>query len=281
MPETIEWIAPDGVVTALRVLAAVSGRFAPPPAVEEDAVPGQPGGLLRAVRHNVREFVLPIHLGADTAAAVRTEIRDLVRAMDPTRGEGRLRVTAPGGDQREIRCRAVAGLDLNEGPFTATPTDQIASVVFRAHDPYWYAASLTVSEFSSGARPNFFPFFPLRLSSSEVFADVNVDNPGDVSTWPVWEIEGPGSDIALRNLDTGKVTSLSTTLLAGPSVTVDTRPGKKSVTHSDGSNLWPDLSTDSALWPLGPGNNALRLEMGAAGDTSVIRLRYQPAYLTA
>jgi hypothetical protein len=280
MVELVEWVAPDGVTTPLRVLYDVSGRFSPPAALEEETVPGQPGGRLRAVRHDVREFVLPIHATSDTAAGLRAQLRELARAMDPGRGEGKVRITAPGGDQREIRCRAVAGLGLDESPTTATPTDQLAPVVFRAHDPYWYASSLTVAEFTAGARPNFFPFFPLRLSAGEVFADVNVANAGDVATWPVWEIVGPGADIALRDLDHGQSTELATTLLAGQTITVDTRPGAKTVVRDDGLNLFPALG-DSGLWPLEPGATAVRIEMGGAGDSSVVRLRYLPAYLTA
>jgi hypothetical protein len=279
--ETVEWVAPDGVTTPLSVEYALHDRFAPPIAFEEDGVPGQPGARFRAARHDVREFVLPLKILRGTEQELRTALRDLVAAMDPTRGEGKIRVTTPLGDQREIRCRYAAGLGLNETlGDDSTPTFQRAPVVFRAHDPYWYASTLMVAEFTAGARPNFFPFFPLRLSAGEVFADVTVDNPGDVATWPLWEINGPGADIALRDLDHGQATELATTLLAGQTITVDTRPGAKTVVRDDGTNLFPALG-DTALWPLEPGATAVRIEMGGAGDSSVVRLRYLPAYLTA
>jgi phage-related protein len=279
--ETVEWVAPDGVTTVLDVEWAVTGRFMVPVAFEEDDVPGQPGARLRAVRHLPREFVLPCYVYGDTEAELRTEMRDLAAAMDPGRGAGKIKVTAPGGDQRKIRCSYAAGLEANETiGDDSGPQHQRFPIVFRAHDPYWYATSLTVAEFTAGARPNFFPFFPLRLSAGEVFADVTVDNPGDVATWPLWEIDGPGADIALRDLDHGQSTELATTLLAGQTVTVDTRPGAKTVVRDDGTNLFPALG-DSDLWPLDPGATAVRIEMGGAGDSSVVRLRYLPAYLTA
>lgn len=278
---TAEWVGSDGVVLPLHIEYAVQGLFAPPAALEEDSVPGQPGSLLRAVRHETREFVLPLYFhDDDSLAGLWGQLRAAARAMDPGRGEGRIRVTSPGGDQREIRCVVTAGLELNQTQGReSSPTHQRAAAVFRAHDPYWYATNLSTATFTPGARPSFFPFFPLRLSAGEVFADVTVDNPGDVATWPLWEIDGPGTDIALRDIDHGLNATLATTLLAGQTVTIDTRPGRKTVTRDDGTNLFPQLG-GSDLWPLQQGATAVRIEMGGVGDTSVVRLRYQPAYLT-
>lgn len=280
-PPTAEWVAADGVVLPLHIEYAVQGLFAPPVALQEDTVPGQPGGRLREMRHETREFVLPLYFyDDDSLTGLWGQLRAAAKTMDPGRGEGRIRVTSPGGDQREIRCVVTAGLELNQTQGReSSPTHQRAAVVFRAHDPYWYATNLSVAEFTAGARPSFFPIFPLRLSAGEVFADVTVDNPGDVATWPVWEVDGPGTDIALRDLGMGQATELATTLLAGQTVTIDTRPGRKTVTRDDGTNLFPQLG-GSDLWPLAPGSTAVRIEMGGAGDTSVVRLRYQPAYLT-
>lgn len=284
MPEVVEWISPAGVITPLNVEYAVRGRFAPPSQIFEETVPGQPGARVREVLHTPREFVLPLRIGVyTTEAELRAALRTLVREMDPTFGEGRVRVSnTPAGDARETRCRYTGGLGIDEvlGE-TSMPTWTRAAVSFRGHDPYWYATSLTVMEFGTGATPSFFPFFPLRLSSSEVFADVTVDNPGDIGTWPVWEIDGPGgSPIAIRHLGTGQVTSLDTTLLTGQTITIDTRPGAKTVTRDDGTNLYPNLSLTSSLWPLLSGANAVRVEMGGATDDSRVRLRYQPAYLS-
>lgn len=277
----MQWIDPDGTTTALRVLYDVHGRFAPPSRRQEETLPGQPGGALREVLHDIREFVLPVHIHGSTATELRTTLRDLALAMDPVRGDGAIRVTAPGGDQREITCRVAAGLDLDEvlGD-TATPTDQIATVVFRAVDPYWSATSDTVIDYEfESTTVSFFPIFPIRLASSEVFADDTVTVTGDVQSWPVWVITGPGSTINVKNLTTGKATTLSTTALeAGEYVTIDTRPGAKTVTRQDGTSLFSDLS--GSLWPLLRGPNAVRVEMGGAGTGSAVSLRYRPRYLT-
>lgn len=278
--EVVQWIDPDGTPTTLRVQYAVRSRFAPPAELLADVVPGQPGERLREARHGPREFVLPIRLSATSDAQLRTDLRALVAKMDPTRGDGAVRVTAPSGDVREITCRYAAGLDVDETlGDTSTPTDQLAAVVFRASDPYWYATSDTITEYTTGAQATFFPIFPVRLNASEVWADAQVDNTGDLETWPVWDITGPGQTISLRNLTTNKKLDLSGVVLgSGEVATVDTRPGHKTAAKQDGSNLFPNLV--GSLWPLRRGNNAVRIEMSGATTASKVRLARKHRWLT-
>lgn len=290
MPEQVDWISPSGTVTPLNVEYAVRGRFAPPVDITEEAVPGQPGARVRDVHHGVREFVLPLRIGVHaTEAELRVALRTLVREMDPTLGEGLIRVSELAtGDVREIRCRYSAGLSLDEvlGE-TSMPTWARTAAVFRAHDPYWYAPSDVIETYTTGEVAAFFPILPIRLSSSEVFIDATVDNAGDIATWPVWRITGPGSVIRLRDLSTGPVTALtsptlgSLTLGPGEQIEIDTRPGRKTVTGlADGDNLWPFVSFDSTLWQLRAGSTAVRVEMSGATDASSVRLSYRPRHLT-
>lgn len=284
--EVIVWIDPDGASTTLDVEWDVEGRGTPPIEFIEDEIPGQAGGRLREARHGIRELTLPIWLTEPSETALRTTLRDLEFAMDPTRGDGKIRVTGPGGDQRELVCRYAEGLELDERlGSTAGPLAQKAVLVLRAWDPYWQAIADTVEgPFTISTAATFFPFFPLRLSSSEVFADITVDNDGDVLTWPVWTITGPGSSIIVRNLTTGKFTSVTdpdVTLTAGEAVTIDTRPGRKAVTKQDGTSLFPNLTEDSSLWLLQRGPNSVRLEMGGATAASSVQLAHRPLYLGA
>lgn len=283
--EPIEWISPGGTTTELYVQPGVTGRFAPPVVIHEDEVPGISGSRFREARHGPREFPLPIFVDCATEAIKRATLRTLIREMDPVEGMGKIRVQSPVGDLREINCRVVAGLGLEESKDSAYSGWQKAVPMFRAFDPYWYDTSDTVATFTTGVTATFFPIFPIRLSSSEVFVDATVDNVGDLETWPVWEITGPGSTIVLRDLANGYVTTLTSdlggvSLGSGEVVTIDTRPGAKTVTKSDGTNLWPYLSTSSELWPLRRGSTAIRVEMGGATGASQVRLSYRPRYLT-
>ncbi|WP_017974372.1 phage distal tail protein [Actinopolyspora halophila] len=280
--EGIFWISADGSQTELAVEWDTDGRFVPPVHFEEEAIPGYPGTRLRAVRHEARDVQIPIWLVATSEGELRHNIRSLARQLDPTRGEGTLRVVAPSGDQRDLRCRYQAGLEVSESlGDTSGPFVQRATLVFRAHDPYWYDANMIVQEFTQGELAAFFPIFPIRLTASEVFASVTVNNAGDVQAWPLWEITGPGENIALVNSSSGKRLELSTTLAEGELITIDTRLNRKTVVHSDGTNLFPDLTLASSLFPLWPGDNALQIQMTGISAASKVLLTFHPRFLTA
>lgn len=283
--EPIEWISAEGTLTTLWVQPGASGRFGPPVVIQEEEVPGFAGSQFREMRHGPRSFSLPLFIDATSESAKRTALRTLIRDMDASLGDGRLRVHSPAGDVREIVCRVTQGLELDEGAQDSYPGWQKLVPMFRAFDPYWYETSDTVATYTTGATATFFPIFPLRLSSSQVFADATANNPGDLETWPQWEITGPGSSIVVRNLLTGEFTNLTSgiggvALGDGEKLYIDTRPGIKTVTKGDGTNLWPYLSTDSALWALGRGSIGVRVEMGGATTSSSVKLTYRPRYLT-
>ncbi len=286
MPETIEFIdpynAPYSFTDNPRVglLPGVQGRHMPPITHTEDEVPLQPGGRLRQVNIKTRELDLPILITGLSEMDVRTEIRTLEHLMNPLRGDGKLRVTAPDGSQRELTCRYLSGLQLNEEKLYLLK--QTAPLVFRAPDPYWYDTQTNVFTYVTGGQPaTFFPFFPLRLSSSTVFTDASVSNLGDVEAWPEWIITGPGDSITLRNLTTGETITLNTTIGTGEQITIDTKPGKKTIRKNDGTNLFGSQSFDSSLWALQPGSNSIRIEVSNTTTASSVQLSYRNRYLGA
>lgn len=281
--EVVTWVDPVGVETPLNVEWDVDGRFAPEYEFITDTVPGRPGQIVREVRHNTRPVSMALWIGpyADDVA-LRTALRKLAKAMDPVRGPGRLRIQSPIGDTRDLPCYANLSMPERLGD-TSGVNVQRASVTFTAYgSPYWEDPSDVQQVFTRGETVSFFPIFPLRLTSSEVFRDSSADNPGDVDAWPVWEIEGPGNSPVLWNLSQDKKLSLpSLSIGSDEAVVIDTRPGIKSITHSDGSNLFPLLEQGSSLWSLEPGVNSIRIEMSAAvTESSRVTLRYRPRYLS-
>lgn len=282
--EVVQWIDADGASTTLDVRWDVTGRFAPSPLWEEQRVPNQAGLVLRSVRHDARSFSLLLDMSAASDGALRTAMRDMVARMDPTRGNGIIRVTSPLGDQREIVCRYASGLDMDERLGSTSGLGmQLATVGFRAVDPYWRAVSDVTQPFTVGSAVSFFPFFPIRLTASEIAVEANVTNSGDIEARPVWTITGPGSVINFRRLtaSTEKVIALTgVTLSAGESIIIDTRQGARTVTKSDGTNLYNTLSSSSSLWPLLRGVNPIRLEMSGTTAASALQLAFRPRYLS-
>lgn len=291
MSETVEWIDADGVsltisgpgVITYGVDEPLSGRWMPKIRVQSDGVPGRPGGVFRRADHDVREFVLSLSVAASNDATLRPLLRDLMRRMNPTRGQGKIRVTSPVGDQREITCLYTAGLEGEEKEEVSGPGFQAYPIAFQAFDPYWYDTSPTSKTFTVTTVPNFFPLPPIHLTSSNLVVDDTVTNNGDEETWPVWTITGPGTDIRLVNLTTSKVLDFGVNALgAGEVITVDTRPNIKSVTLDDGTSLysWVDW-TQSQFWPLEVGINAVRLEMsGITANVSGLQISYWQRYLS-
>lgn len=178
-------------------------------------------------------------------------------------------------NSRELRCRP-RSLKLPRQHDVAQRWIE-AVVEFYASDPWWYDVSDSSQDFAIGTPATFFPLFPMRLASSDVFADTTIDNTGDVEAWPVWIITGPATSIVLRNLTTGKLLTIAVPLSAGETVTVDTTRGVKTILTNTGFNAF-GLATGN-LWPLAEGSNSVRLEMSGATAASTISLRWRRRWM--
>lgn len=285
MTETVVWIDPDGVSTTLQAKWETTGRYMPPVEFEEDGVPGQPGMRFRDVRHGVREFTQTIWITGTTESDLRTQLRSIVDKMDPVRGQGTLRVTTPVGDQRQILCRYSGGLQLSEtlGGDSGF-LFQKAQLAFRAHSPYWEDITQTTVTYTADTTPpgTFLgtPFFPIHLAASEIVVDTTLTNSGSVDAWPVITINGTGDGIRLINFTVGKMIDLTSYILNGGSIVIDTRPGYKTVMNGV-VNLWPYLSATSGLWPLRRGDNSIRIEMGDVNPVYTnVQISYTRQYLS-
>lgn len=264
-----------------------TGRFGPPfEMIERDI--GY-GASLKKIKVKPREIAIPLIVqNEESKAYVRSVMRILMgNYFNPVRegagqdnrgpGVGALVFTTPDGTQRRLYCVYAGGMESvrdEEGTFHRLV------LIFRAHDPFWYAVDPTVVPFTGGATTNFFPFFPMRVSASQIFGDVSVTNDGDVETWPVWTITGPGSGLVIRNLTTGKLISITRTFGAGEGATIDTRPGRKTVKTHAGVNLYPNMSADSSLFPLTTVFNTLRVEFNGTDANSKVELSFFKRYMS-
>lgn len=282
MADKVIWIDPDGAEYHMSEehwqIDGMSGRFMPSITFVEDDVPFQPGKRLRHVKVDARDVDLPIYIDGDNEMELKNKIRYLMKIMNPLKGDGKFKVISPDGSQREIVCRYSGGLDLSERKNNKIGNLQMAILIFRAFDPYWYDTNTKVHTFTLGDSAGWFPFFPLRLSSSTVFADITIENTGDVETWPEWIITGPGDSIVLRNLSTSEVLELNVDLGLGESITIDTRPFHKTILRNNGVNDYASSSEDSSLWALQEGTNSIRIEMANSTEDSSIQLSYKNRY---
>jgi len=278
--EQFYWIDANGNETALsgssnfEILVGPTGRFMPPVDLVEQQVPFQAGTRLKQLYVKSRDIDLPLGITGTSKSDLRTQVRNLLNMFNPLLGDGTLKIIAEDGSQRQIKCRYSSGLEIQEtGLFW-----QNVIIVLKAFDPYWYDPNPIIQTFTVGTPATFFPILPMRLTSSTVFTDTTINNDGDVESWPTWIITGPGDTIYIRNLSTGEFININYTLQPGETINIDTRLGKKTVTLGDGTNLYPNMSSDSSLWALQPGNNQIRIEMQNSQIASNVQLSYQNRY---
>lgn len=284
---TLTWIDADGAETVLdptgEVFAAPGVAIAGMPPIRSSVltVPLQPGGRWQQVDHGPRDVSIPIALSTSTLAELEDAMDTLVRALDPTRGDGRLRVTRHDATARELTCRYIDSLTITEA--TAEVPAWTSALILRAVDPYWYDTSDTSLAVAPGEAPGFFPFFPLRLGASETVVATTVTNSGQAATWPVITINGPADSVVASNLTTGQSFTLEYTVDAGETVTIDTRPGVKTVTTSTDPDvsLFGYLTDDSEMWALAVGSNALEITMTGSDETSLVDVRWRRRWLSA
>ncbi|WP_035430856.1 phage distal tail protein [Bacillus sp. UNC322MFChir4.1] len=278
--EVIVWIDAYGMEHILTNQADIaisigpSGRYMPPIEHIEDEVPFQAGSILREIKVKAREMDFPVEINGKTQMDIRNKLRELLRIFNPLKGDGKIKSISPDGSQREIVCRYKGGLEIKE---SGRIWERFV-LVLKAFDPFWYDTTTNVQTFSPGQPATFFPFLPLRLTSSSVFADVTINNLGDVETWPEWIVKGPGENIVLRNMTTGEITHLETSLEVGESLIINTMPYVKTVIKNDGTNLYSTLTDDSSLWALQDGQNSIRIEMSNTTNGSSVQLSYRNRY---
>lgn len=265
--ETHEWRAADGETIRFVTRTEAEQRMMPPVTIHTVRVPQAQGGRFRHARHDERLATIPVVLpGPQTD---RDELRRWARALDPVKGEGTLTVVQGDHAGRQLVCAYEAGLDSFAEEY---PSLGLTTLAFRAADPYWQDATeqSLVATIDSTAF-TWFPFLPLVLGSSDVFAAATITNTGDVDAWPIVKVTGPGTDLNVTNQTTGLTWHFTGSIAAGSILIVDTRPGHKSA-RLDGVNVFGRLSDDSVLWPLVPGPN--RISIGFASGTAASKVEF-------
>jgi len=287
MTETLSWTDVDGAVTVLTddgtVGAAygLEGRFMPPTEVAYQTSQVAAGGTVTLVRHDVRELAVPIEVWAEDQTAFRAALRSLALTFNATRGDGTFTATGPDGTSRQLTCRYVGGLAPIEdwSAFNAHVTTVV--VVLRAHDPYWTDVAPQTDTFAAGEQGLWLPWPPVTVLPDGVFASARVVNAGDVVAWPVWTITGPATTLKILNRTSGLKIVLAAAIGAGQTVTIDTRPGVKSVADSAGANRFASLTSTSRLWPFVAGPNIVEISFTGQSDDTAVDLSWRRRWLTA
>ena len=270
---------------AVAVGLGARGLLMPPVDLTEQATPFSDGARITGTRYPTREVDLPLFVQAASASALRAQLRQIAGWFDPTFGDGTLRITSADGSQRELRCRYAGGLErATDDIQQAGPDWWLLALTLRAADPFFYAVASVGVFFTNAAPVNFFPFFPLTLSPSNLISTAQPRNDGDAEAWPVWTVTGPMTNLVLANNTTGESLTLALTLTAADSVVIDTRPGQKGVTKTISgvsSNALGNLTPASVLWALAKGANDVTITLTGSTGATTVALSFTPRYLAA
>lgn len=104
-----------------------------------------------------------------------------------------------------------------------------------------------------------------------------IHNPGSARAYPVLTLHGPGRLYHIINYTTGQAIHFDLTLLNGETLTVDLRPGVKTITSSWRGNMIAAIVSGNLVdWYLAPGDNRVSVwidDGGAAGE-----MIFEPRY---
>jgi Phage tail protein len=222
----------------------------------------------------MRELTFPLYVEGTSHADYLVKRRRLQAILASRSG---LRVTHVEDDGETMWAQGhyVGGMEGDGGRSAGGATWQLYAPVLRCGDPYWHMPEVN-EPFVADGGTSWFPFPPLQLRGSLLQERRTVDNPGDVDSWPLWTVTGPGNGFAIIHHGSGQTIEYDATVPAGQVVKIDTRPGSRSVTDAAGTNLMPNITTDPEFFPLLGGANDLELVMPGTGDASDVTLTWTP-----
>lgn len=251
------------------------GVWSPVYKLQSSRLPLAEGSQFSRMSVEERGLDLQVKVRGQTRDGLYALLRDISQRMDPTKGEGQVKVITAAGETRLLTCRPEGMTQVEE-----TETNAELQLSYTANDPYWYAdGEITVVFTQGGTVVTFFPFFPLLITNSTVFSSQTINNPGDAIAYPILTITGPGQAISLRNMTTGKMVSLDMILSEGDMIVIDTRIGKKTLTLN-GNNVFDRLVKGSSFWSLNPGNNSVNVEINSSTGATSAQIRFTPRYLS-
>lgn len=252
---SMTWTGWDGSVWELTQSSAgvfltdggVRGLHMPPVQRYTSQSPSVPGSRWRGSRTGERECFWPLFVYSDESSQAWLERdRAFWRTMRPDQ-LGTWSVTDPGGVTRSLACR----FSDSEDSLTRDPVAfgwNLYGITLVAEQPFWSGPPV-VRSFTAGAGVPFFggvgepggpPFYPSRGNTA---ASAKVDNPGDVDVYPVYVLNGPVDSGATVGVGS-KVTTYGAAVVAGKSVVIDHRPGRRGARQID----TPTVSPESAEW---------------------------------
>lgn len=262
-----------------RAIIGPTGLYSVPVSIITQDVPMQPGTTEKYVQLLASSPTIPLIITAGSEADLDAARRALKWAMTANRGVGKLRHTANDGTVRDLNCRLASGFEGDESAANRAPGFIALSLTFFAADPFWYDVNYQQQVFTVAAGTPLIgtgiAFLPIHLAPTGIASNASLENDGEAIAWPLWTLNGPMTSATFTNTTTGDVLSITASLSAGQSITIDTSPGQKTVLREDGSKHFEYVSATSTLWGLAVDTNNIAVVVTGSGVGTLLTLQYK------
>lgn len=257
--------------SGVQVTSGVTGLGLPPVALQWVEGAGD-GATLLGHRVIPRDIDLPLMLKAND----RDGLKDLVRRFSLMfAGPCTLSFVEEFGESWSTEVVRVGGGTYNYGLDTIGEDELFTAVTVRAGDPY-FTSSTTNTQVVRRAtgRGGLLPKLSyLRLTGDRAFGSFVLDNPGTVGAYPVWTIQGPGSNFTAISTK-GERLVWSGSLADGETLTIDAKAG--TVFDGTGLNRYAALEAAPRFWQIPPGTNTVTVSLDGTTTASSITLTWRP-----
>lgn len=229
------------------------------------------GARYRGSRALARDIDLPLYVLGDDRADLKYLMSRLAKMLS---GVCKLSFIEDDGTRWETNVVHTGGGNYSYGKDTIGERDLTTVITVRAGDPYFTAADptrqdikgVTVSRGLIGKLAN------LQLATSQRIGSITLTNDGDADAFPVWTVYGPGDTFKAVS-PSGQTLQWNGSLLAGQSLTIDTRTG--TVVDNTGANRYPNLAPAPRFWSIPPGTTTAQCSLLNVTSASTITCTYQ------
>ncbi|WP_340376606.1 phage tail domain-containing protein [Streptomyces sp. SS7] len=273
---------------AIMLQAGATGLDLPPFELHSDDSPNLDGSMFRGARAAARQILLPVFVYGIDRKTLRSFKRRLANALNPKSGYCVLTFIESSGIARRIQCYYAGGMEGNESADSSGFRWISYGIQLVCTDPWFYGDTEIGANWSFGSAQPFLGshFFPLTLGKGTPSnGTLTITNTGDIEAWPVWTITGPIKSFEFTGPD-GTSWGIpaqaggADVLQAGRTLTVDCRPGYKTLLDDQGTNYFPLMSSGPSLWSVPPGTSTGQAELVSGSGTPTVKMTLFPRYAT-
>lgn len=250
------------------------GFNVPPAQVRIEESAGD-GGVFRHAKRGVRNLDIPVTVIGSDRGDVQTKLRRLAKLLQNTYGPTIVEARYSDGKRLRLSTYYTGGAEgqwgSNGGNTWAQWTLQL-----QAPEPYWQSTTtqqFTVTQGSTG-RGLLPELSKLKVSSSQAFGLILINNTGDVPTFPSYRIQGPISGFSVSDGTQGF--TFVDNVAEGETIYVNTETGE--VTDDLGANRYAILDTAPRLFRIPVGESTLEISGVDVTEATRIDLYYNLRY---